>query len=282
MALEWSANTEMINFHIFKNIKNKRGSLTVEAAILLPLFIIGVLSIGYLLKLVMIEENVFHSFSDESHKLASEAKYNPVFPLYEKDLVARLYEENGSEIANVDVGPILYRLPSAGLSGKVYTNLIGVSVNYDIPLKILPIFKKEIKGEETIVCRAFVGKDNKGDVKPFEEMEEKDDDFLVWIFPRAGEKYHGEECSYIKNNPKEMLLSPSVKRKYTACELCNPAGLPVGSLVYCFATSGKAYHRGNCYIVDRYVISISEDDAKDQGYSACSKCNGGGEGHVDE
>ena len=228
-----------INLIMFKSIRNKSGSLTVEAAIFLPLFIIGVLTIGYLLKVAMIEENVYHSFSDESHKLAAEARFNPLFPVYEKDLVSRLNEENNGEISNVTVGPTRYRLLSLGMSGKVYTDIIGVSVNYEIPLRLAPIFKKQIYGEETIVCRAFVGKDNKGEAKPFSEMEEKNDGVIVWIFPRAGEKYHGEDCSYIKNNPKEMLLSKKLRGQYASCELCNPAGLSNGSLVYCF-TYGKA------------------------------------------
>jgi hypothetical protein len=111
----------------------------------------------------------------------------------------------------------------------------------------------------------------------FEEMEEDDDSHLVWIFPRAGEKYHGEDCSYIKNEPREELLSGTVRRSYSPCALCKPGELGDGSLVYVFPKAGGAYHRGECYVVERYVISMSEDDAKGKGYSACSKCGGGGE-----
>ena len=262
-----------INFHIYKSI-DKRGSLTVEAAIFLPLFIIGIMTIGYLLKLSMIEENVFHSFTDESRKLAIESRIQPIPLTYKKDLLNRLDEENKGEISNVQLSPLLFKMPGVGMSGKLYTDLIGASITYEIPLKIKPIFKREIKGEETILFRAFVGKDNSGEIKSFDEMEEKDEGLVVWIFPRAGERYHGEHCSYIKNNPKEMLLNKKIRSKYNPCELCKPSGVSDGSLVYCFTTSGEVYHRGNCYIVERYVISIGKEDAIDQGYTECSKCGG--------
>jgi hypothetical protein len=39
-----------------------------------------------------------------------------------------------------------------------------------------------------------------------------------------------------------------------------------------FAGSGAVYHKGSCFIVDRYVISMDEVDAVKKGYTPCSRC----------
>jgi hypothetical protein len=71
-----------------------------------------------------------------------------------------------------------------------------------------------------------------------------------------------------------MILTSAVRGKYSPCELCKPGKARDGALVYVFPSAGGAYHRGECYIVERFVISMSEDDAKGKGYSKCSKCGG--------
>ncbi|MDR3304662.1 MAG: hypothetical protein LBS85_01320 [Clostridiales Family XIII bacterium] len=258
-----------------KNIKGKRrGSLAVEIAIMLPLFMVGILTVGYCIKFAMIEENVQHSLIDETHKLAADAAILPIPVTYKKDLAARLSEESRGEIENIVVEPLRYRVPGIGSGGRIYTDLIGVSVSYYAPLHIPRIFREGIAGEETVVCRAFVGALNDGPSKPFSEMERDEDSVTVWVFPRAGERYHGESCSYIQNNPREVLLDKQVRSHYSPCELCRPNEARDGALVYCFPTSGKVYHSGDCYIVERYVVSMDEEDAKKRGYSPCAKCGG--------
>jgi hypothetical protein len=127
----------------------------------------------------------------------------------------------------------------------------------------------------TAVCRAFVGTTASGDKMPLSELEDGGDSNIVWVFPRAGEKYHAEKCSVIKNHPKEMLLSSRIRRSYKSCKLCKPADAADGSLVYVFPAAGEAYHLGDCFIVERYVISMDRQDAREKGYTACAKCGGG-------
>ncbi len=97
----------------------------------------------------------------------------------------------------------------------------------------------------------------------------------VWVFPVAVERYHVVDCPYIKVNARQMLLTDSIRRRYEACSLCDPQGLPNGSLIYCFPRAGKVYHRASCTQVDRYVVSMSVTEAEKKGYTPCSKCEGG-------
>ena len=255
--------------------KSTKGSIAVESAILLPLFIVGILTIGYLLKFCMISEGVHHALSDEARRIMAEASVLP-YPIgIEQEIVKRINDESRGEIKDVKIDRFLYRIPGVSKGGFVYTDLIAVSVSFETPLRLPRLLPLDIEGERTVLCRAFVGAVQNGAPKPFSEMENDDGGGMVWIFPRAGERYHGEHCAYIENNPREVLLDKDVRRNFTPCKLCKPDGRRDGVLVYCFFTSGKAYHTGDCTVVERYVIQIGKEDAESQGYTICSKCGGG-------
>jgi Flp pilus assembly protein TadG len=255
--------------------RTRRGSLAVETAIFLPLFIIGALTLGWLIKYAAVSENVFHALADETRRYASSMALSYVPAGYKSAVRARVMDENEGDVTAAKVSPALFNVPYASASsGRTYTHLIGASVTYTASLGIPHIFAEGLKGSETILCRAFVGSETSGDRMSFDEMEEDNDSHIVWVFPRAGERYHAENCSYIKNEPQERLLTGSVRGSYKACRLCKPGVARDGTLVYVFRTGG-VYHLGNCYIVERYVISMSEDDAREKGYTKCSKCGGG-------
>ncbi|MDR0570911.1 MAG: hypothetical protein LBG71_06815 [Clostridiales Family XIII bacterium] len=248
---------------------SKRGSLIVETAIFLPIFIIGVLTVAYLLKVIAVQENVFHAFSDEMRNVAAEAEAIPYPLFFENDVKKRVLDENGDEVEKLRLSELSYRY---GLGGE--TEQIRAALRYDVGVKLPKSVIGSIPVSDVIVCRAFVGARNSGAPMGAEGIEEKKDSVTVWIFPKSGTKYHKEDCTYVANHPKEMALNEGVRKKYGPCKLCKPKDLPNGSLVYCFTASGEAYHRGDCSAVDKYVESIEKDDAEAKGYTACAKCGG--------
>jgi len=259
---------------IRRNIKSKGGQIAVETAILLPLFIIGILTLGYLMKFCMVSEGVHHALTDEAHRMMADpiTMYAPA--VHAKEITARVESESRGEAGNVQTKAFPFLSVGVSKGGLFYTDLIALSVTFDTPVKLPRLFMDEVQGERTALCRAFVGSAQGGDPKPFDEMERDDGGTAVWVFPRAGERYHTERCSYIENNPREVLLDRNIRSRYSPCKLCKPSDRRDGTLVYCFETSGKAYHTGECTIVDRYVIKISKEDAEKQGYTPCSKCGG--------
>jgi hypothetical protein len=247
----------------------------VETAIFLPLFIIGVLTLGWLIRFTAVSENVYHALADETRRYAADVALSLAPSSYKSAVKTRVTEENRGDVGSVEVSPVRFHFPYASAaSGRIYTDLIGASVTYRAEPGLSSLFAGGLTGSETALSRAFVGASNAGARMTFDEMEKKDDSHLVWVFPRAGEKYHGENCSYIKNNPREVTLTGAVRGRYAPCKLCKPAAASDGTLVYVFPSAGGAYHLGACYIVERYVISMSEDDAKSKGYGVCSKCGG--------
>jgi hypothetical protein len=249
--------------------RSRRGSFTLEAAIFLPIFILAALTVAYLIKLIAVQENAFHAFADETRKVAAEASLSP-YPLFFKgDVLARIGEENGGELENLRLSRFDYRYGFGE-----YTEQIRVTIDYDIGVKLPAALIRAIPVSDTILCRAFVGATNADVPMSNEEMEEEKTSRTVWIFPRAGTKYHGETCSYIAVYPKELLLGEGVRRRYAPCKLCDPGSLPAGSVVYCFQSAGKAFHRGDCSSVDRYVTPIELEEAEARGYTPCAKCGG--------
>lgn len=255
------------NTNIYKN--TKKGSITVEAAIFLPIFIVGVLTFAYLIKFLSVQETVFHSFTDEARVIGAEALINPLSaPLFEPKLKDRIYDENEDQVSNASVDHFLYLFPSHGMTG-----LISMDLNYDVNIKLPIPFYDRLPVSESLLFRGFIGKEEILDSLPFEEMEKEKNSDLVWIFPRAGGRYHGEDCTYIKSEPRQMIMTNRIRHKYDPCGICDSYGLSDGSLVYCFKT-GYSYHTGSCPAVDKYVISIEKEEAVRKGYTPCSKCGG--------
>jgi hypothetical protein len=248
----------------------------VEAAILLPVFLLAMLALGILIRMASISENMTHALTDELGLVAAEGEAPARAVTFRGNLESRVKDENGSDIRSAKAFPFAYRVLHYSVkSGKAYTNLIGASATSDVRLGFPNMFGISPKVTVTAVCRAFVGVTARGEKLPFSELEDGGDSKLVWVFPRAGERYHAENCSVIKNDPKELLLSPQVRVAYKPCELCDPGKAANGSLIYVFSSSGEAYHLGSCFIVKRFVISMDRKDAKEKGYTACAKCGGG-------
>lgn len=241
--------------------RNTRGSLAVETAVFLPIFIIGVLTLTYLIKLVAVEENTYHAMNDEVRKAAAHAGVYPAAFFLKGDVENRVRKENGDEIENVDFN-------STYLNG-----IIKADLNYSVKLKLPIKLVGELPVRDSIICRGFIGEQTAVNPMPFSRMEEDADANTVWVFPRSGTKYHDEKCSFIAVNPREKMLNASIRREYKACKLCKPGNMREGNLVYCFIT-GKVYHRGSCTTVDRYVISMVREEAEKRNYSPCSKCGG--------
>lgn len=255
------------NMNIYKN--TKKGFITVEAAIFLPIFIIGVLTFAYLIRFLSVQEAVFHSFTDEARVIGSEAMVNPFSaPFFEAKLKDRIYDENGEQVTGIAVDRFLYLYPSSGMTG-----LISMDLSYDVNIRLPIPFYEKLPVSESLLFRGFVGKEEAADPLPFDEMEREKDSDPVWIFPRAGSRYHGDDCTYIKSEPRQMILNSGIRRNYDPCGICDSHGLHDGSLVYCFKT-GHSYHDGSCPAVDKYVISVEKDDAVMKGYTPCSKCGG--------
>ena len=248
---------------------NKKGYFTLEAAIVLPIFVIGILSIGYCMKIFSTAETITYSMMDETGHLAAQAYGKPVAPGFPAELKQRIREEN-ERIRHIKITEFQYRH-----SGRGKTDLITVACRYQLDLSLPLRLQDNFEMESKIQCRGFVGKNSRGSPMDFKEMEKNGDASLVCIFPMWGKKFHKETCIYVTNNPRQMVLTAELKKRFKACELCGAERVLTGSYVYCFMRAGTVYHKDSCKIVDKYTIEVEKRDALAKGYIPCSKCGGG-------
>jgi hypothetical protein len=250
-----------------KNIK-KNGFITLEAAIFLPVFIIGILTIAYLMKYIFVQENIIYSVCDEAKEISKNAYIIKAAPFSYLSIEKRVEIEN-KNIEEVETENYRYLYSGHGLDG-----LIMYEVGYWMDIKLPIQLYKGFKGKETVVFRGLIGIVESGDVTSFDEMEKDIPSDKVWIFPTAGKKYHTRDCPYISVYPTEGILTTEIKNKYHSCPICDSKNIEIGNLVYYFENSGEAYHSCDCPTVNKYVIEIEKDIAVKKGYVPCSKCGG--------
>ncbi|MCL1809791.1 MAG: hypothetical protein FWG42_08550 [Clostridiales bacterium] len=243
----------------------KKGFLSVEASIFVPMFVIAVLTFGYLIKVAAASENIMHVMVDEARRLSMYSYNIPIAPLFEGRVEGRLLEEaKDLHEAKVDSMNYLYKY-----KGK--DDLIGFRVNSRVKIKLPIIFYDGVDLTDTLFFRAFTGREFTPEDMGFADMDDEDPR-LVWVFPVAGERYHEEGCGYINVAARQGVLNASIKKTYKPCTLCQAKGVSTGGVIYYFSNSGEVYHTGTCFIVTRYVLSMDEVDAVKKGYTPCSKC----------
>ena len=248
------------------NINTKRGFLSLEAALLLPVFIVGILTFGFLIKVIAAEANIIHAMADEGGKLSVRAYSMRIAPDFGMTLKKRLAAENsGIEDIHVETFQYLYRA-----QGK--DDLIALRVSAQMKVKLPIVLYDGFELSETLLFRGFTGRERIPERIRFDEMEMEEESHIVWVFPTAGTKYHEETCRYIRVEARQGFLDARIQSQYKACALCRPDESSRGSVIYYFQSSGEAYHKGDCYIVDRYVISMEEADAVKKGYTPCMVC----------
>lgn len=254
---------------VYKGRHNtERGTVTLEAAILLPIFIIAVLTLGFTLKIIFADENLVFSAVDEARAICEEAYNIPAAPLFVGHLENRMLDEN-RYAESVEIRNFGYLYQQDGIDGLISFRWYAW-LKTDLPLN----FKKGIKLQETVKCRGFVGRREAGQPLPFDEMEKDTQSSLVWVFPVGGKRYHQKSCTFISSYPVQTVLNGKVRKEYQPCDLCHPEKIKDGGLVYCFSHYGEVYHLESCPTIDKYVVSMERSQAEERCYTPCYKCGG--------
>ena len=246
----------------------KRGFYTVEAAIVAPLVLLTIISLGYFIRVDGFWENCVHITAEECYVAASHGYGRDASPLSRNKVKRKVLAET-PELESFRI-----RHYRAGYSENGIDKLTSFRLESSTHLALPLGFSRDLDFYGRIKFRAFAGKkDRAGPLGPDGLGEEIPED-PVWIFPAYGEKYHKENCTHVKATVHPELLTSSLKRRYAPCQLCHSENLPSGSLVYCFDGEDTAYHLGSCPSIKRRSVVIDRSEAIDRGYTPCSKCGG--------
>lgn len=278
-----------------RKILNSKGSLTVEAALFLPVFIIAVLTIGFIMKIFYVQEYVQHALADETTKIAAEAYMtSPSQKVLstlgidkicdpEKQISSKISERISEDLQFLHIEDTpetkhfsylfdgRYESLEEGHLYRVNTDdLIDVALTYQVSTPFSIRFTENFNLIQRVTVRAWTGVKEKDHPIDFETMAEEGE--VVYIFPRAGQRYHQKNCTTITNHPSLYIMTEKINSQYDPCKLCKARQLKIGDDVYVYKRSGEVFHSKECPLVDKYVVAIPLEDAKEKNYTPCKLC----------
>lgn len=242
--------------------KSKQASLTVEASLILPIFLFAMILIGYIGQLVTCQDDVQWALTriareasaeygaTESSVLKSTAYYQAKFMAYMQGIgltvsfgESRLLQEN-DEIDLI----VTYRM--------------------DIPFSLLPI--PDISMRQRVHTRAFTGVERRG-------QDENRTDTIVYV-TETGRVYHlTRECTYLKLSISQILYGDLLTKrnesggKYKACEKCCKNKSLTDSSSIWITNYGDRYHTtASCSGLKRSIREIPLSEVGNR--TLCSKC----------
>lgn len=246
---------------------NKDGSVIVDAACCLPVFIIA---LGMLLMLIAqcgAEESVFRFCCVSIEAYNSAAVYDisdaEAYAAFAGTLSICTVSEWGSDQLVLVTGLTKDNRFAFSEGGLCIDGIVEAEVLQHSRIKIPKAFSSAPYTKRNFTFRPWQGES--------ESFVNKDNS-RVFIFPKRGERYHIEGCSSLKEGVVETVLTAKLRKAYASCQLCKPGTLNDGSIVYMFSGSSKVYHRKKCASITKYYECISKSEAKALGYTPCMLC----------
>ena len=246
----------------------KKGSITVEAAMAVPIFFFATLALVLLLELLSVQTAVRSGLQEAGKKLAVQAVEVPaVIPSnLERDVVNSIGAER-LERSIVEGGSSGINCNQSYLSP--FTGIGEIQASYQVRIPVPGFSIAPISYKETMRIKAWTGYEAGG-------IGEEDDQ-IVYVTD-TGVVYHKKpHCTHLDLSIHAAASSElnSLRNesggKYHACEKC-VHGSSMGGSVY-ITDQGDRYHNSlTCSGLKRtvYTARISEVPGK----RACSKCGG--------
>lgn len=250
-----------------------RGSMTVEAALVLPLFCFFVISMGNAIEIIRLHGNlevalwnagrqisVYGALPEgqqgsADHRLEAVA----VSYTYVKEQIEEQLGEEYLEMSPLDGGSDGLQFLESDIEGDIYT----INMTYRIAgISQLSGFKK------FRMANRYYGHMWNG-----YEIPEAEDEEYIYV-TENGRVYHtNRECTHIRLSVRVVEATEAL-REYRPCEKCtDKIPHPTGGLLFFVSENGECYHsRRDCPGLKRTVQKIPKEEAFK--YEVCSRCRG--------
>jgi hypothetical protein len=276
--------------------KKNQGSLTVEATLVLPVFIYAIMAFIYFLQIIYIQEEIQAGITEVA-KYASEYAYiyenvrskgigevedeNYLFNAIDSLTNTTFFKTKLKEYVSVEKldNSCIYGgfngITMAGSSFMKKDKIIDIVVNYTINIPSIFFHIKNRKIVQRVRTRGLVGSSRIG-------KNSEDDDRIVYI-TKTGTIYHlTKECTHLKlsitpvRSDRVKNLRNQGGGKYKECPLCKNKSIK-GALGIVYITNyGDCYHTSlNCSGLKRSIICIPLSKVKNR--RQCERCGQKGE-----
>ncbi len=250
-----------------------KASLTLEAALILPLFIFACVVMMQPFIVIGIDGKVQSALEQVSHEIAMDAYISPS-DTDGKEIATQAAAFTYAEMA---VRSTLSDLPvrNISLSGSSLLKdgeTVDLIVEYDVPLPLALFGLNSIHRTNRAYRRAWVGRDGFGDGTGAGENDEQ----IVYI-GKTSTRYHIlRTCHYLFNDMSQVPLDEigeyrnTSGAKYYPCSRC---GSDAAGLVYIMKAGSHYHSTKDCPAIQAYVTAVPLSQVEYLG--PCSYCSGG-------
>lgn len=272
MAKTLNQNSYIKNNHserasAFTSLKGfAKGSLTLEAALVVPIFFFAILCMVYLFEMTAIQTAVEAALHSVGKEIAKQAYVSPIISPYgiEQHLVNNIGEER---LARSMVSGGAAGLDASASTSNWNTGEIQLVVRYQLEIPVLMFRIPAVKREETLRVKGWTGYVS-GSGNPSEEQ-------VVYITD-YGLVYHQDMyCTYLELSIQAVRveeiedLRNQSGGKYYACGSCSKEPCEAG-VVY-LTDYGDRYHNSlDCSKIKRNIYAVPLKEV--YGLGGCSKC----------
>ncbi len=246
--IKWKTEISKQNNHIlllFKNRRSLSGSITIETALILPVFLFAMLSVMYLTDAVRISSKNTEELAERAYKCAKYAYLG-------KTLTDDTALSDAIDVIN---------------GGDDIIDLVK-RYRIKVPFDLLNVYKPY--AADRVRIRAFTGYDNVRHGSDTDKAEE-----MVYVTEHGSVYHRSLSCSHLKLNIKAIDFSNISKErandgaKYYPCEYCCNAHGGSPSTVY-ITDDGNRYHSTlSCGALKR---TIREVPLSETGLPPCKEC----------
>ncbi len=204
-----------------KNAMNgRKGSYLVEAALTLPVFILGVTALAMIVNLIGICETIGFVMSRE----VKENLFLDAGILNRVSLCRTI--EAGVEEEQPGVSDFQVRNVRCGVQSGGITDLITVTAQADFQILMPAGIGGKTQFEQKLMARFFTGTEQAAEPLNWAAFTESGKSLPVMVYPKYGERFHKADCAVVRQqtengNPAwEMDRQEARLRMFTPCEIC--------------------------------------------------------------
>lgn len=259
-------NDSLLAIHERTSPFASKGSITLEAAMAVPIFFFAMLCLVYLLEAMCVQTTVRNAIYSVGKEIAQQAYTSPMISTY------------GIEqhvIKNIGAEKLEKSIVSGGAKGidcshsvsNWNTAVIDLSVQYQLDIPILMFRIPAISREETLRVKGWTGY-----AKSAEDAETQE---VVYVTDYGLVYHKNMNCTYLELSIRAVSASDIENlrnesgAKYYTCESCGGGVVTAGRV---FITDyGNRYHTSlDCSKVKRNIYAVPLDEV--YGLGGCSKC----------